>query len=62
MTGAITLENGSWIGAKSTVCPGITVGSHAVLTVGSIATKTLEPYGIYSGNPAVKVKERVIAS
>lgn len=62
MIGAITLEDGSWIGAKSTVCPGVTVGSHAVLSVGSVATKTLEPYGIYSGNPAMKVKERVIAS
>jgi putative colanic acid biosynthesis acetyltransferase WcaF len=62
MTGAITLENGSWIGAKSTVCPGVTVGSHAVLAVGSVATRTLEPYSICSGNPAVKVKERVIAS
>lgn len=62
MTGPIALENGAWIGAKCVVCPGVTVRSHAVLTVGSIATKTLEAYGIYSGNPAVKVKERVIAS
>lgn len=62
MTGPITLEEGAWVGAKCVVCPGVTLHSHAVLTVGSIATKTLEAYGIYSGNPAVKVKERVIAS
>ncbi len=56
----ITLEDGVWIGAKSVVCPGITCMSHSVLTVGSVATKDLEPYSIYQGNPAVKIKERII--
>lgn len=60
ITKPIILEDGAWIGANATVCPGITVKSHAVLTVGSIATKDLEPYSIYQGNPAVKVKDRVI--
>ncbi len=59
--GKIKLDDGAWIGAKSIVCPGVTVGSHAVLAVGSIATKDLEPYFIYQGNPAVKVRERVIS-
>jgi putative colanic acid biosynthesis acetyltransferase WcaF len=57
--GEVTLEDGVWIGAMSTVCPGITIHNHAILSVGSIATKDLEPYGIYQGNPAVKVRERV---
>lgn len=61
ITKPIVLEEGSWIGANATVCPGITVKSHAVLTVGSIATKDLEAYSIYQGNPAVKVKGRLIA-
>nr|WP_295925311.1 putative colanic acid biosynthesis acetyltransferase [uncultured Dyadobacter sp.] len=56
----ITLRSGSWIGAKATVCPGVQVGSHAVLTVGSIATSHLEAYGIYQGNPAKYVKTRTI--
>lgn len=58
----IKVESGSWIGAGSFVGPGITVGTHAVLTAGSVATKTLNPFGIYQGNPAVKVKEREIRS
>lgn len=61
MVGDIVLENGVWVGAKSVVCPGVTCGNHAVLTVGSIATKNLDPYGIYQGNPALKVKERTFA-
>jgi putative colanic acid biosynthesis acetyltransferase WcaF len=60
ITGNITLKKGSWIGAKAVVCPGVIVGSHAVLTVGSIATKNLNDYTIYQGNPAQAVKERVI--
>jgi putative colanic acid biosynthesis acetyltransferase WcaF len=60
--GEITLEEGVWIGAKCTVCPGVKCGSHSLLTVGSIATAHLEPYSIYQGNPAVKIKDRVINS
>jgi putative colanic acid biosynthesis acetyltransferase WcaF len=56
--GAIRIENGAWIGAKATVCPGVTVHSHAVLTVNSVATKNLEPYSIYQGNPCQFVKTR----
>jgi len=60
MTGKITIEEGAWVGAKSTVCSGVTCGTHSVLSVGSVASKDLEKNGIYRGNPAVKIKERVI--
>ncbi len=60
LVGDITLEDGSWIGAKAVVCPGVTCYSHSVLAVGSVASAPLEAYGIYRGNPAVKVKERKI--
>ena len=56
----ITLEDGVWIGAKALVGPGITAFSHSVLTAGSIATKNLEAYGIYQGNPALLIKTRTI--
>ena len=59
--GNITLKKGSWIGAKTVVCPGVVVGIHALLTVGSIATKHLNAYTIYQGNPAQAIKERVIS-
>lgn len=58
--GEIVLEEGVWIGARSIVCPGITCKSHSILSVGSIATTNLEPYSIYSGNPATKIRERVM--
>lgn len=60
MIGEIKLEDGAWICAKSVVCPGVTMKSHSILTVGSMATKDCEAYSIYQGNPAVKIKEREI--
>jgi putative colanic acid biosynthesis acetyltransferase WcaF len=56
----ITLEEGVWLGAKSTVTQGVTCYSHSVLTVGSVASKNLEAYSINRGNPAEKIKSRVI--
>jgi putative colanic acid biosynthesis acetyltransferase WcaF len=56
----IWLEEGVWIGAKSVVCPGVRCFSHSVLAVGSVATKNLDPFTIYQGNPAQNVKERKI--
>ncbi len=57
----ITLEDGVWIGAKAVVCPGVHAASHAVLTVQSVASKDLQAYTIYRGNPAEPVKERTVS-
>jgi putative colanic acid biosynthesis acetyltransferase WcaF len=58
--GAITLEDGVWIGAQSVVCPGVVCKSHAILTVNSVATSDLKSYTIYQGNPAKEIRKRVI--
>lgn len=57
MVKPIVLEDGTWVGAKSIVCPGVTLKSHAVLAV-VVATSDLDAWSIYQGNPAVKVRER----
>ena len=54
----IVIEDGAWIGANSTVCPSVTVHENAILTVGSVATRSLDSNGIYQGNPAKKIRER----
>jgi putative colanic acid biosynthesis acetyltransferase WcaF len=56
----IRLETGSWVGARSVVCPGVRIAEGAVLSVGSVATKDLDSFGIYAGNPAVFVRRRVM--
>ena len=55
----IILEDGVWIGAGAVVCGGTICRDHAVLAVGSVAIGELESMGIYRGNPAVKIKERI---
>jgi len=61
ITGSLVLEDGVWIGANAIVNQGITIGSHAVLTSGSVATKNLDAYAVYQGNPAVRVRSRTIS-
>jgi putative colanic acid biosynthesis acetyltransferase WcaF len=56
----IILEEGAWVGAQAVVCPGVTCFTHSILAVGSVATKNLEPYFIYQGNPAERKRERLI--
>jgi putative colanic acid biosynthesis acetyltransferase WcaF len=58
----IQVAEGAWIGASAWVGPGVRVGTHAVLTAGSVATSDLQPFGIYQGNPAVLIKQRIISS
>ena len=60
ITGEITIEDGVWIGAKAIVCPGVICKSHAVLSVSSVASSNLEPYTVYSGNPATAIRKRII--
>jgi putative colanic acid biosynthesis acetyltransferase WcaF len=57
---AYAMEIGAyaWVCARASVAPGVNVGEGAVLGMGSVATRDLEPWGVYAGVPAVKVKER----
>ena len=57
-TKPINIKNGVFLGANSVVCPGVTCHEYSVLTVNSVANRDLENSGIYTGNPAVKVKNR----
>lgn len=58
----ITIEDGAWIGANTTVCAGVTVHENAILTAGSMTSRDLDANCIYQGVPSVKVRERVMES
>ena len=60
IVGKIVLEEGVWIGAQSIVYPNIVCKSHSILGVNSVATKNLDAFFIYHGNPAVKITKRDI--
>ncbi len=60
ITSPIVIEDGVWICAKAIVSSGVRLKSHSILTIGSVATKDLDPYSINKGNPAIKIKDRFI--
>lgn len=60
MVKPIIIEDGVWIGAQTTVCPGVKAHSHSVLCVGSVASKDLDAFSIYRGNPAEFIKTREV--
>jgi len=55
----IVLEDGSWVGARALICPGVTVGQCGVAAAGSVITKSIPAFEIHSGNPAHCVKQRI---
>jgi putative colanic acid biosynthesis acetyltransferase WcaF len=61
MTYPIILEDGVWICVKSIVLSNSICRSHSVLGANSVASGELEAYTIYSGNPAVLQKKRLIS-
>lgn len=54
----ITIENDVWLAADSFVGPNVTIREGAVLGARSVAMKNIDPWMIYSGNPAVLLKTR----
>jgi putative colanic acid biosynthesis acetyltransferase WcaF len=58
LTFAMEIGAYSWVCARACVGPGVNVGEGAVLGLASVATRNLEPWTIYAGSPAVKIKDR----
>lgn len=56
----VVIEDGAWVGAFARVAPGIRVGRESVVGLGAVLLQDAEPSGIYSGNPAVRQRERVL--
>jgi len=50
----------AWVAADAFVGPGVVVGDGAILGACGCAMTDLEPWSIYRGNPAAKVRERRI--
>lgn len=46
------------IGANAVVLPGVTVGEGCAVGSGAVVNKSLEPWGVYVGSPARRIKAR----
>lgn len=54
----IAIGNDVWIAASTTVLKGSQIPDGVVIGANSVVNKPLEPYCIYAGSPAKKIKER----
>lgn len=56
--GPIVVKDDVWIGFRTTVMSGVTIGQGAVVAAGSVVTKDVPPYAIVAGVPAKVIKYR----
>lgn len=54
----IIIEDDVWIGVGSIILSGVKIGIGSIVAAGSVVTKDIEPYTIYAGNPAHKIRDR----
>jgi len=54
----VVIEDYVFIGPRSIILPGVTIGKGAVIAAGSIVTKSVPAHTIVAGNPASKIGER----
>lgn len=52
----ISIEDNVFIGARSIILKGVTIGKGAVVGAGSVVSKNVPPYSVVCGNPAKVVK------
>lgn len=52
----IYIEDEAWIGANVVILPGVTVGRCSVIGAGAVVTGDIEPYAVYAGVPAKKIR------
>jgi len=53
----IKVNKGAWIGARTIILKGVTIGEGAVVGAGSVVTKDVPAWTIVAGNPARVIRE-----
>lgn len=53
----ILVEDEAWICANVTILPGVKIGRCSVIGAGSVVTGDVEPYSVYVGIPAKKIRD-----
>ncbi len=54
-----TIGDNCFIGARSIILPGVTIGSGSLIASGAVVTKDVPPGSIVAGNPATVIRENV---
>ena len=53
---SIVIEDGVWIGANTTILPGVRVGKHSVVGAGSVVVRDIPAFCVAVGNPCKPIK------
>jgi acetyltransferase-like isoleucine patch superfamily enzyme len=48
-----------FLGARSVIMPGVTVGDGCIVAAGAVVTKDVPPYSIVAGNPATIIRSDI---
>jgi acetyltransferase-like isoleucine patch superfamily enzyme len=54
----IKIADDVWLGARATILDGVEIAKGCVIGAGSVLTTSTEPYGIYAGVPAKRIRSR----
>ena len=54
----IHIGRNAWVASEAFVGPGVAVGEGAVLGARGVATRNLDPWTVYAGNPAKPIRKR----
>ena len=52
----VTISDDAWIGARSIILPGVTIGRGCTVAAGSVVTKSTADYSVVAGVPAVQIR------
>lgn len=53
----VRIRRNAWVGARSIILKGVTIGEEAVIGMGSVVTRDVPPRTVVAGNPAKVIKE-----
>ncbi len=56
LTNPVSIGDGAWIRARAIVLPGVKVGAGAIVEVGAVVNKDVEPHTRVGGSPAAKLE------
>jgi maltose O-acetyltransferase len=55
----IVIEDDVWVGANSTILPGVKVGRGSVIGAGSVVNRDIPEYSFAAGVPAKVIRRRI---
>lgn len=56
-TASVRIHDNAFIGARSIILKGVTIGENSIVAAGAVVTKSIPPNQIWGGNPAKYIRD-----